>query len=114
MGNSTHTSHTLRDWYVKHITEYQDHIPVKEYYVISSSSGSGNICETDNASAESLANAKLIATAPKLLQRERDNHDVMLAIHTALSSSDFNKEDAQQLLRDAMAEILKVIKETTE
>ncbi len=60
------------------------------------------------------ANAKLIAAAPEMLQNEKDNHDKMLAIHYALSSSGFDKEYAQQLLRDAMTKTLDVIKKATE
>lgn len=115
------TNHTKGEW--KYSYGVNDTIDVYSQFSLKEYK---NICklpisETRNGKAvnpeltkEAEANAKLIAAASEMLENEKHNGDVMLAVHTALSYSNFNKDYAQKILHDAMVKTLVIIKKATE
>ncbi len=59
------------------------------------------------------ATAKLIATAPELLEELQTTNDFILALYSTINNNSFNKETAQQLMRDRMAKQLSIIDKAT-
>ncbi len=91
--------------------------PNLKYSCVINSSNGDSICKMlrddapNNAIQES--RAKLIISVPQMLDELKTNHDFLLALYSTISNSTFDKDKAQQLLRDRMAQQLQIIDKAT-
>lgn len=104
------SNHTPGKWYAKHSSENDSK---KHAFNIRSKHESFDLSIgviLNDIYAE--ANAQLIAAAPEMMAELKTNHDFLFALYSTINNGIFNKETAQQLIRDRMTKQLSIIEST--